>query len=124
MKRLLLVVLAIASMLGVYFSVVRRWLLTWGATPEETEEPLPGDGIVQAPHFVATRAVTIDAPPSEVWKWILQIGSGRAGWYSIDRIDNGGVSNSREILPDFQKIERDYFIPFTPNQKHGMWVNN
>jgi hypothetical protein len=96
--------------------------LTWGATREEAARPLPGDDIVKKTHFVATRAVTIDAPPSEVWKWIVQIDSARAGWYSIDWIDNGGKASSREILSEFQKIEHDYFIPFTPDQKNGMWV--
>ena len=25
-------------------------------------------------------------------------------------------------MPEFQKIETGYFIPFTPDQKNGMWV--
>ena len=25
-------------------------------------------------------------------------------------------------MPDFQTIELDYFVPFTPDQKNGMWV--
>lgn len=106
----------------IYFFLIRPWTLTWGATKEEAARPLPGDDIVKKTHFVATRAVTIHAPPSEVWKWIVQIGSARAGWYSIDWIDNGGKESSRVILPEFQKIEQDYFIPFTPDQKNGMWV--
>ncbi|HBY97042.1 MAG TPA: hypothetical protein DEP84_24360 [Chloroflexi bacterium] len=124
MKRFLLAVVTVALMLTVYFALIRRRLLTWGATKEETEESLPGDDIVQEPHFIATRAVTINAPPSEVWKWIIQIGSARAGWYSIDWLDNAGVPSSRKILPEFQKIETDDFIPFTPNQKNGMWVKD
>lgn len=106
----------------IYFFLVRPWTLTWGAAKEEAASPLPGDDIVKKTHFVATRAVTIHTPPSEVWKWIVQIGSARAGWYSIDWIDNGGKPSSCEILPEFQKIENDYFIPFTPDQKNGMWV--
>jgi hypothetical protein len=113
---------ALAILTALYFLFIRPWTLTWGATREEAARPLPGDDIVQMTHFVATRAVTIDAPPSEVWKWIVQIGSARAGWYSIDWIDNGGKESSRTILPEFQMIENDYFIPFTPDQKNGMWV--
>ena len=79
MKRAILAVLTIASMLAVYFAFIRRHLLTWGTTKKETKESLPGDDIVLEPHFIATRAVTINAPPSEVWKWIIQIGSARAG---------------------------------------------
>ena len=116
-----LVVIALAAVV-IYLIVVRPWSLTWGARRDEAARPLPGDEIVLHPHFIATRAVTIDAAPSEVWKWIVQIGSGRAGWYSLDWIDNGGKQSSRAILPEFQKIEKDDFIPFTPDQKNGMWV--
>ena len=99
MRRLLLAVLILISTLAVYLGLIRRWLLTWGATREETQESLPGDDIVQEPHFVATRAVTVAAPPPEVWKWIIQIGSARAGWYSIDRIDNASGNSLRAMLP-------------------------
>lgn len=105
-----------------YFFIIRPKTLTWGATKEEATRRMSGDDIVLRPHFVATRAVTIHSAPAEVWKWIIQIGSARAGWYSHDWIDNSGTPSSHEILPEFQKIENDYFIPFTPDQKNGMWV--
>jgi len=73
---------------------------------------------------VATRAVTIAAPPEAVWPWLLQIGSKRAGFYSIDLLDNANVPSKREILREFQKIEIDYFVPFTPDQKNGMRVKD
>lgn len=107
-----------------YFLVIRDWQLTWGATKEEITLSLLGDDIVQKPHFIATRALSIKALPDDVWKWIIQIGSGRAGFYSIDFIDNANVPSSRNILPKYQKIEQDYFIPFTPDQKNGMWVKD
>jgi hypothetical protein len=122
MNTILLILLLGVSIVALYFLVIRPWQTTWGATKEEVRQALAGDDIVTEPHFVATRAVTINAPPSEVWKWIIQIGSARAGFYSLDWMDNAGVASSREILPQFQKIEKDYFIPFTPNQKNGMWV--
>jgi hypothetical protein len=37
-------------------------------------------------------------------------------------MDNAGIKSSYEILPEFQKIEIGQFIPFTPDQKNGMWV--
>jgi hypothetical protein len=107
-----------------YLKILRPWQLRWGATDDEVKCTMPGDDIVQKPNFVATRAVSIKAPPTEVWKWIVQIGSGRAGFYSIDFIDNANVPSSRNILPKYQRIEQDYFIPFTPNQKNGMWVKD
>ena len=122
MRQVILVGALLAAFIAAYIGIIRRRLLTWGATADEVVRSMPGDSVVRRPHFVATRAVTIDAPPAEVWKWIVQIGSSRAGWYSIDWIDNGGVRSSREILPKYQKIEQGYFIPFTPDQKNGMWV--
>jgi hypothetical protein len=122
MLYIIILLLALFVTSALYFLIIRPRSLTWGATIEEAGQPLPGDDIVRKPHFVATRAVLINAPASEVWKWIVQIGSARAGWYSIDRIDNSGVPSSREILPQYQKIETGYFIPFTPDQKNGMWV--
>jgi hypothetical protein len=116
--------LFIVIVIIVYFLFLRPWNLSWGATKAEAKLQFAGDDIVLKPHFVATRAVTINAPAVEVWKWIIQIGSTRAGWYSLDWIDNGGVPSTQDILPEYQKIEVDYFIPFTPDQKNGMWVKD
>jgi hypothetical protein len=124
MTSIFLVLLFVILLIAMYFFAIRPWQTTWGARKEEVQKVLVGDDIVMKPHFVATRAVTIHAPPSEVWQWIIQIGSARAGWYSLDWLDNSGVVSSRKILPEFQKIEKDYFIPFTPNQKNGMWVKD
>lgn len=115
-------IFAIALVPVLYLTIIRPRQLAWGATREEAEGALYGDDIVTGPHFVATRAITIQAPPAEVWQWIVQIGSGRAGWYSLDFIDNGNVPSSREILPQFQQISLGHFVPFTPDQKNGMWV--
>jgi hypothetical protein len=52
----------------------RRWHLRWGATDEEVHAHLPGDEIVTDPSFSATRAITINAPPEQVWPWIVQLG--------------------------------------------------
>jgi hypothetical protein len=124
MNAFLILVFGLVLSILIYFLVVRPRQLTWGATRAEVGRSMPGDELVIKPRFVATRAVTIQAPASEVWKWILQIGSARAGWYSLDWIDNSNVPSSREILPEFQRIEPDYFIPFTPDQKNGMWVKD
>ena len=62
-----------------------------------------------APRYdlVTTRAVAISAPPNCVWPWLVQMGSGRAGRYSYDWIENllGLDMHSAEvILPQFQHI--------------------
>ena len=45
-----------------------------GATDEEVRRPLPGDDLVPEPMWQSTRAVTIAAPPAQVWPWIVQMG--------------------------------------------------
>ena len=72
--------------LGEYLALLARGLfhpdlLRTGATPEESKRPLPGDELVPKPVWQETRAITIDAPPQEVWPWLVQMGGGRAGWY-------------------------------------------
>lgn len=122
MAATILITGTILILLILYFFVFRPMHLRWGATNEEVKAKLPGDGIVKTVHFNATRAISINSTPENIWKWIIQIGSKRAGWYSIDLIDNGGIESSKEILTEFQKIENGYFVPFTPDQKNGMWV--
>jgi hypothetical protein len=76
-------------------------LLRSGATAEEGRRPLPGDDLVPHPRWEATRAVSIEAPPLEVWSWLAQMGYGRGGWYGwnpLEREDTG-VSRLLEELP-------------------------
>jgi hypothetical protein len=78
----------------------------WGATDEEIARTLPGDEF--APHGAsANHAITIHSPVSEVWKWLVQIGQDRAGFYSYTVLENlffAGMHNSDEIVPDWQDL--------------------
>jgi hypothetical protein len=56
--------------------------LPWRASKEERKMPLPGDDLVPSAMVETTHAVTIDAPPEQIWPWLVQIGQGRAGFYS------------------------------------------
>ncbi len=53
------------------FRRYRRRHLAWGATPDEVSAPMLGDDLVPQPHFAATRAITIEAPPEAVWPWLV-----------------------------------------------------
>jgi hypothetical protein len=44
--------------------------------------PLPGDELLLSAQVVITHAVTIAAAPEQVWPWLVQLGQGRAGFYS------------------------------------------
>jgi hypothetical protein len=93
-----------------------------GATEEEAARPLPGDEVVAKADFVATRAITIDAPTQDVWPWLVQIGSGRAGWYTYDRVDNAGVPSATEIIPELQHLEVGDLIPMVVGKDVGVRV--
>jgi hypothetical protein len=92
-----------AAVLALYRFVIRPWHLRWGATVEEATRSMPGDELVSNPDIAFTRAVTIDAPPSAVWPWLVQMGYRRAGWYSYDRFDNDGIHVHR-IIPELQTL--------------------
>ena len=68
--------------------LVRPWHLRWGASEEELVMPLPGDDVKPGAGVSVTHAVTIDAPPENVWKWLVQIGQGRGGFFSYDFLEN------------------------------------
>jgi hypothetical protein len=79
----------------------RPRLLRSGATPEEEKRALPGDDLVPAPGWQATRAVTVEAPVEEVWPWIAQMGYGRGGWYGWFPLNRKDTAATR-IIPEFQ----------------------
>jgi hypothetical protein len=94
--------------------LVRTPVLTWGATEEEAGRSLPGDELLEDPAVVSTRAITIDAPPSAVWPWLVQMGSGRGGAYTYDWIENLfglGMHSAERINPEWQNLAVGDVIP-------------
>jgi hypothetical protein len=71
----------------VAYMLWRPRMLRWGATAEEAREPLPGDDHTPQPRLQSTCAVTIEAPPERVWPWLMQMGIGRAGFYTHDWVE-------------------------------------
>jgi hypothetical protein len=106
-----------------YLRLVRPWQLGWGASEEERGRPMPGDDLVEAPTFNATRAITIQAQPGDIWPWLAQVGVNRAGWYSYDWLDNLGRPSARQIIPELQDIKVDDVMPMSPDGKHGIRVH-
>jgi hypothetical protein len=106
-----------------YFLVYRPWQLRWGATDEEVSATLPGDDLLPARRWRATRAVTVQADPAYVWPWLLQMGAGRAGWYSYDLIDNGRVPSAREIRPELQGTRVGDRMRFTAGSQDAFTVH-
>jgi hypothetical protein len=120
-----LIIVPVLLLLGmVYLSLLRPWQLTWGATEDEIARKLPGDTIVADPSFNATRAVTVLAPPEHIYPWIVQMGMGRAGWYSYDLLDNFGRRSAETILPEYQNVHIGDVVPMSPDGKFGLWVES
>lgn len=95
-----------------------RWsAMRWGATTGETTEPLPGDEVLPGARLVATRAITIDAPPDRVWPWVVQIGQGRAGFYSYDGLENlvgCDIHSANRIVESWQHLEPGNLVRLHP----------
>jgi hypothetical protein len=100
------VVLPVFALLwAVYLVAVHPWLMNWGATSAEVSMSLPGDEAGLGPDAYFTRAITIEAPPSVVWPWLIQMGQDRAGFYSITWLENlvgADIHNASSIHPEWQ----------------------
>jgi hypothetical protein len=98
----------LATLVALY-PLMRRPILTWGATTEEAESRLPGDDLLEDADGVSTRAITIDAPAAAVWPWLAQMGpSPRGGAYTYDWIENLlglDMHSVDRVLPEFQHPE-------------------
>lgn len=115
---------AAVALRALYARRVRPWGLTWGATADEIAALMPGDDLVPRPTFDATRAITIAARPDEVWPWLVQAGTGRAGWYSYDLVDNLGRRSADRIIPELQDLAPGGIIPMTPSGRLGLRVHS
>lgn len=102
----------------VYGQLVRPRLWCWGASDEEVTGPYPGAELVSGGERGATMAVTIDAPPDQVWPWLLQLGGDRGGWYSWDLLDNAGRASAREVHPEWQELAVGDHVTYW-TRRHG-----
>ena len=107
--RLRWVLMILAALWGAYFGVLHPWFMNWGATAAEHRMALPGDpsakGLPDASHRF-TRAITIRAPASTVWRWVVQIGQDRAGFYSntwLENLTGANIHNADAIHPEWQR---------------------
>ena len=120
MKLRRFVLSAVAAALAIYFALLRRPVLTWGATKAEADARLPGDELLDDADGVATRAIEIRAPTSAVWPWIAQMGpSPRGGAYTYDRIENLlglNMHSADTVLPELQHPEVGDMIGFGANR--------
>jgi hypothetical protein len=114
-------------LIGRFSHAIRRGILhlferRLGRAPAERLMPLPGDELLRQPRFEKTHARTIEAPAASLWPWLVQMGGQRAGWYSLDRLDNGGVPSAEQIVPALQHLAIGDLIPACPEGTEGFRV--
>jgi proline iminopeptidase len=118
MKTVLRVWAGVSLAAGAYALLVRPRMLRWGATRDEVRERSPGEDIIPDGERGSTMAVTVDAPPSAVWPWLVQMGYDRAGWYSWDRLDRFGIPSARRLHPEWQSLSVGQRLLATPDASH------
>ena len=107
---------------AVYGLALRPRLVRWGASDEEVDGPYPGRELVPDGTRASTMAMTVYAPPAQVWPWLVQMGWDRAGWYSWDRLDNGGRPSAQELHPEWQNLSvGDYLKAWSPGEPTDTW---
>lgn len=97
--------------------LARTWQLKWGATDQESEEPLPSDDLIPNADLTATRAITIRTSADQVWPWIAQLGQGRGGFYSYDFLENlvgCDIHSADRIVPEWQDVGVGDEVRFAP----------
>jgi hypothetical protein len=93
----------------------------WALRPERSCR-LPGDALLASPLSSRTHAITIERSPRAVWPWLVQMGAGRAGWYSYDFIDNGGQPSADRIIRELQHAQVGDLFPALPGFREGFTV--
>jgi hypothetical protein len=113
----------------VYVFVVLPWQLRRGATNAKIHRSLPGDDLVPSPKTGYTQAITIEAPISEVWPWLVQIGYKRAGWYTYDFLHRlAGIAgcvdderrSAKRIIPELQDLGVGDVIEIAPGMGYSV----
>jgi hypothetical protein len=101
---------------------IGRWITGWGATDRDRTRTLPGDDVIPGRVVTATNAITIEASPESVWPWLVQMGQGRAGFYTFTWIENflgAHIHNVDQIEPSWQHLEPGDRIRLTPEKYLG-----
>lgn len=111
--RLALAGAALTAPIGAYALVVRPWMRHWGFDHTEAATLFPGDELIPEASGQDTRGITIAAAPEDVWPWLVQMGFGRGGWYSIDQLDMRGKSANR-IVDEWQALAVGDVVPTHP----------
>lgn len=112
----------LAALTAVLYAA-RRYYRNWGTSKEECQVRLPGDELVGDPVIQVTEAAWIDAPPSAIWPWLLQMGQDRGGLYSYQALENViglRVHNADRVHPEWQQLAVGDALRLTPKGWMGL----
>lgn len=82
--------------------------------PEDDVASFAGDDIIPKARHTITYHTNIEAPPSIVWRYLMQLGCDRAGWYSIDWIDHDDVPSTDHLVDAWTDRHEGDRISATP----------
>jgi hypothetical protein len=101
---------------------LRQWNVQWGTTAADRASHLPGDEVVPVAHYRIDHGITINAPATSVWPWLIQIGQDRGGFYSYTRLENAvgaQITNADRIVPAWQMRRAGELVPRVPSDYLG-----
>ena len=94
--------------------------LNWQATDTDMQRPYPVDNYEQATEAVYWRAIDIQAPVANVYRWLCQL---QVAPYSYDWLDNGGRKSPEKLTPGAEQLKVGQaimtifqLVEFVPNE--------
>jgi hypothetical protein len=85
-KSILIIIFLSLLQLSNYNFYLKPIITTWGASENEISMPMAGDDNNLI--ITSTRAILINAPQAEVWKWLIQLGADRGGTFLLIKVNN------------------------------------
>lgn len=98
------------------------WYARAGASEDERGAALAGDDVVPDPRAAYTLGIDVAAPPSAIWPWLVQMGQGRAGFYTYEWVENllgADIHNADRIVPELQRLAVGDRVRLTPDPYLG-----
>lgn len=118
--KLIGVLAGLAIVAGFLTAALMPWMDRWGATDDEIAASYPGDELVPSPRITYTRAVSINAPPEEIYPWIVQLGADKGGMYSYTWFETHilrcPLTNADRIHEEWQNLTVGDKVKMCPDE--------
>lgn len=107
LKTFLIIAFILVLEILFYSAFIKPVITEWGATQDEQVMSMAGDSDEVV--ITSTRAIDIDAPQEVVWRWLMQLGADRAGFFSYEFIES--ALGYYTTYPDMEKPRFDDLKP-------------